>query len=90
MAWDLTADGTRITGRLHNIRRLVSVTTHGSSKWLNMVEGESGRRVIGRAVRLLCKRSARTMWVSMYNIDRSTPEQRAAFVERVHRRLRKL
>ena len=42
----------RITPRLTNVRRLVTVTTHGSSKFINLLEGETGRRVIGNALRL--------------------------------------
>ena len=58
--------------QLTNIRRLVAITTHGSSKLINLIEGETGRRVIGRAVRVLCHRFARTTWLAMYNIDRSS------------------
>ena len=57
------------SARLTNVRRLVAITTHGSPKLLNVLEGESGRRVIGRAVRVLCNRFARTTWLAMYNID---------------------
>ena len=59
VAWDLAASdaaggAVRLRPRLTNVRRLVTITTHGSSKWVNLVEGETGRRVIGRAVRALC------------------------------------
>jgi putative NADPH-quinone reductase len=69
------------------VRRLVAVTTHGSSKLINMLEGETGRRVIGRAVRALCHRSARTTWLAMYEMDQSTAERREAFLDQVGRRL---
>jgi hypothetical protein len=54
------------------------------------VEGEGGRRVIGRAVRVLCHRFARTTWMAMYNIDRSTNADRMAFLDRVDHRMRRL
>ena len=44
VAWELPDGATRITARLTNVRRLVAVTSHGSSKFLNVLEGETGRR----------------------------------------------
>lgn len=90
VAWELPDGVTRITAQLTNIRRLVTITTHGSSKLINFAEGETGRRVIGRAVRLLCHRFARTTWLAMYDIDRSSPAQRNAFLDRVEQRIRRL
>ncbi len=90
VAWDIAEGKSRISGGLTNIRRVVTITSHGSSKALNMIEGEAGRRVVGRAVRLLCHRFARTTWLAMYNIDRSTEADRAAFLDRVERRMHRL
>ena len=90
VAWDLPDGATRITALLGNVRRLVVITSHGSSRFINQLEGETGRRIIGRAVRVLCHRFARTCWLAMYNIDRSTAQQRHAFLDRVDRRLRRL
>jgi NAD(P)H dehydrogenase (quinone) len=87
VAWDLPDGATRIERRLTNVRRLVAVTTHGSSKFINLLEGETGRSVIGRAVRLLCHRTARSTWLALYGIDRSTAPQREAFLDRVESRL---
>ncbi|MEO7372190.1 MAG: NAD(P)H-dependent oxidoreductase [Ilumatobacteraceae bacterium] len=87
VAWDVHEGSTRIRARLTNVRRLVAVTSHGSGKLLNIVEGETGRRIIGRAVRVLCHRCARTSWLALYNIDRSTDAQRRAFLDRVGQRM---
>ncbi len=83
VAWDLPDGATRIVRRLTNVRKLFAVTTHGSSRFINLLEGETGRRVISRAVRVLCRRTARTTWLSLYGIDRATAAQREAFLERV-------
>jgi NAD(P)H dehydrogenase (quinone) len=72
---------------LHNIRRLVAVTTHGSAKWTNMLEGEAGKRTITRSLRTMCHPRARSTWIAMYGIDTSTDAQRSAFLDRVERRL---
>jgi NAD(P)H dehydrogenase (quinone) len=89
-AWELPARGTRIRGRLTNVRRIVAITTHGSPRRVNWLEGETGRRVISRSLRVLCHPLARTTWLAMYDIDHSTPQQRAVFLERVGRRMRRL
>lgn len=90
VAWELQDGASRITGRLTNVSRLVGITSHGSSKLVNVLEGETGRRVIGRSVRVLCHRFARTTWLAMYNIDRSSAADREAFLDRVDHRMRTL
>jgi putative NADPH-quinone reductase len=75
--------------RVPNIRRITVVTTHGSSKWINVLEGEGGKRTALRSLRVLCARQCRTRWIALYNIDRSTPDQRKAFLRRVTARLSK-
>lgn len=90
VAWDAAEGSVSITPLLTNIRRVVAITSHGSSKFLNVIEGEGGRRVIGRAVRVLCHRFARTTWLALYNVDRSTDADRTAFLDRVERRMRRL
>jgi NAD(P)H dehydrogenase (quinone) len=89
VAWELPKSSTRLKPLLRNIRRLQVVTTHGSSKWINALEGEGGKRTAMRSLRLLCAPRCRTHWVAMYNIDRSTLEQRNHFLRRVTARLSK-
>ena len=90
VAWQLPEGRDRIRPLLRRIRRLVVVTSHGSTKWVNALEGEGGKRVIGRAVRALCSVRCRTRWVALYNIDRASADRRAAFLDRVERRLARL
>jgi putative NADPH-quinone reductase len=80
----------RITSLLHNVRRIVVVTTHGSSKLVNAVQGEPGKRTVTRSLRALCNHWCRTDWVAMYALDRATPEQCDRFLDRVERQLRSL
>jgi putative NADPH-quinone reductase len=68
---------------LHNIRRLVVVTTHGSSKWVNAVEGEGGKRIVTRSLRAMCSRWTRTKWVALYDVDRATQVDLQRFLRRV-------
>jgi putative NADPH-quinone reductase len=90
VAYDLPPGSNRIRPRLRNVRRLVAVTTHGSSKLVNALQGEGGKRVIGRSLRALCHPRARTKWISLYGIDRTDEAARAKFLERVERTMRDL
>lgn len=90
VAWTLPAGSTRIRPLLRNVRRIVVVTTHGSSKFVNALQGEGGKRVVARALRSLCNRRCRTAWVAMYGLDTATATERTAFLDRVERRLAKL
>ena len=90
VAWHLPEGANTIRPLLTNIRRIVVVTSHGSSKAINVVEGEAGKRIATRSIRVLCNRFARTTWLAIYDIDRSTLDQRQAFLRKVERRLGKL
>ena len=71
------------TSPLRTVQRLTVVTSHGSSRLMNGLQGEPGRQLWRRAVLGLCAPDARFDWVSLYKIDRSTETERRAFVERV-------
>jgi putative NADPH-quinone reductase len=92
VAWALPAD----TGRgapqplLRNVRRIIAITTHGSSKWINALEGEGGKRIVKRAMRASCGWRCRTEWIAMYNVDRSSLRDREQFLEKVSRRIARL
>jgi len=85
--WELPAGGNRLQGRLRNVRSLVVVTTHGSSKWVNVLQGEPGKRTVSRTLRAVCHRRARTTWIALYGVDRSSLEDRQAFLDAIPRRL---
>lgn len=72
---------------LRNIRRMLVVTTYGSSRWVNAVQGEPGRRIWRRSVRLQVNPWTRCGWLGVYDLDRSGPLDRARAIRRVERRL---
>jgi putative NADPH-quinone reductase len=90
VAYAVKPGSARVRGRLHNIRHLVVVTTHGSPKWTNVLEGESGKLLFQRGIRLLCHHRARMQWLAMYGIDRADAQARAAFVGRLEHDLGRL
>lgn len=90
IAWEMD-DGDRTpTPRLRNISRIVVVTTHGSSKMVNALEGESGKRTASRSIRAMCARRTRTTWCALYGVDTSDQSKRAAFLDRVEKTLTRL
>ena len=77
----------RIRARLQQIRRVSVVTTYGSPRWTNIVEGEPGKRLIRRWLRVLLHPLARSQWIALYGMDQADTATRAAFLERVDREL---
>ena len=73
----------RIRPLLINITRLVAVTTHGSPKWMNILEGESGKRTISRSLRLMCSRWCRARWIAFYGMDHASLKRRTAHLQTV-------
>lgn len=69
--------------RLGNITSFSVVTTHGSSKLLNSVQGEPGKRVALRGLRTLCHWRCRTDWIAFYGNDQATTALREGFLNRV-------
>lgn len=70
---------------LAGVQRLTVVTTHGSSRILNTIQGEPGRHLLMRGVRRLCAPKVRARWVALYKLDRKPLGQLEAFVARVER-----
>jgi NAD(P)H dehydrogenase (quinone) len=73
--------------RRTNIKRIVAVTSHGSTKLINLLEGEAGKSTLTRAMRATCRRRVRTKWIALYGIDSSTLAQREAFLRKIQRRI---
>jgi NAD(P)H dehydrogenase (quinone) len=87
VAFELPPDSTRIRPRLRNVRRIVAITTHGSTKLVNALEGEVGKRMMTRTLRAVCHPLVRTSWIALYGIDSASDATKAAFLDRVAKRL---
>lgn len=90
VAWELPEGANRIRPLLRNIHRIVSVTSHGSTKWVNAIEGETGKRLSHRAIRLACGLATRSTWIAFYKIDRRSRAECDAFLAKVERRVASL
>ncbi len=68
---------------LHNIRKLVTVTTYGGSRVRALLAGDPPRKVTSRVLRVTIKPGAPVSYLAHYDMNRSTPETRATFLARV-------
>lgn len=68
---------------LTNVRTLAAVVTYGGARWRNWLAGDSARRIVTRAVWSYTGWRARVRYMAQYGVDRSRPEQRAAFLSAV-------
>jgi len=81
VAWELPDGANRLRPTLRNVRRLVAVTSHGSSKPMNCLQGEGGKRTITRSLRSMCHPLVRTHWLAFYGIDADDATRRDAYLD---------
>jgi putative NADPH-quinone reductase len=90
VAWELPPGANIVRPLLRNIRRIVVITGHGSSKLINAIEGEAGKRTVTRALRAMCARRARTTWCAIYGLDTAGEDARERFLAKVERTMSRL
>lgn len=72
---------------LPRARRVVAVTSHGSSKLSNALGGRPGYHVLRRFTAITCAPGAKRDFVGFYEIDTADAAARTAFLDRVTERL---
>jgi hypothetical protein len=65
------------------VNTVTVVTTHGSSRLMNNLQGEPGKQTWTRVVLPCCAPEASFDWIALYKIDRSTEAERSAFLATV-------
>ncbi|NND84751.1 MAG: NAD(P)H-dependent oxidoreductase [Acidimicrobiia bacterium] len=85
VAYDLPEGATTIRPLLTNVRRMTVVTTHGSPRWVNVLEGHVGRAMILRGLRSLCGFGCKRKFLAAYGLDSADDAARRRFAERVER-----
>ncbi len=70
-----------------SVRRVSVISSHGSSLLMNRMQGQPGKQTWQRVVIPLCHPDAVFDWIPYYKIDRSTEEERAAFLDELRARL---
>ena len=71
---------------LASVTEFVAVTTCGSTRLLNTIQGEWGKRYLERRIVARCASGTKLEWVALYKIDRQRPEDIAAFIGSVEHR----
>jgi putative NADPH-quinone reductase len=87
VAFSLDPQTRKVRPALRHIRRLGLITTYGSSHWYVRLLGDPGRRIIMRAVGMLCHRPLRRTVLGLYGMDTATETARERFVAHVEQTL---
>lgn len=88
--WIDATDGRPGPSPLASVRYLAAVTTHGSSHFVNRLQGEPGRRILERCVLPLCAPRANYRWIALYKLDQLERRELEGFVERAGREVAEL
>ena len=75
---------------LRRVRRLVGITSYGSSRSVVKIINDNGRRTIMRALRMACGLRTRTTWLGLYGIDTANESRRKQFLDRVETTMARL
>ena len=73
----------KVRGCLQNIVKVVAVTTYGGSRFKAFLVGDPPRRIVMRTLRPTVKLFAPFRYLAHYNMNLSTPQSRAAFLDKV-------
>jgi NAD(P)H dehydrogenase (quinone) len=72
---------------LTHVTHIVGISTYGSPRTYVAAINDNGRRIITRAFRMSCGVRTRTSWMGLYAMDTRTDSERAAFLDRIDRKL---
>jgi NAD(P)H dehydrogenase (quinone) len=75
---------------LTQIKVLATVTTYGSTRWRAFLMGDPPRKLANRMLRVLVAPGAKSRYLALHDMNRQTPEGRAAFLNKVERVLGRL
>ncbi len=75
---------------LTNVRRIIGISTYAAPWPYVKAMHDNGRRTLLRALRLNTALLTRRSWLGLYRMNSRTPEQRAAFLQRVDQKMRSL
>ena len=73
-----------------SVTQVHAATTHGSSKLVNMMQGDWGRRFLAERVVAGCAPGAGFDWHALYKIDRRSFAETTAFLEQTQRHFSKV
>lgn len=90
VAFDVAPERKRgLIGRMSNIRLFAVITTSGSPRWLLWLIRNPGRNMLMRGQRPLFHPRCRMHWLQLYDMDHTSPDERARFLAKIETRLTK-
>jgi NAD(P)H dehydrogenase (quinone) len=72
-----------VKANLHNITKLAAVVTYGGARWRAFGVGDPPRKIFKRVIRAMIKPRAPALYLTHYDMNRSTDATRAAFLKKV-------
>lgn len=79
----------QVRGILTNIRKAAIVTTYGGTRWRAFAMGDPPRKYFTRVMPAITRNPRPVTYLAHYDMNRSTPETRAAFVSKVRDTMRR-
>lgn len=73
----------KVVPSLHNIRKVVAVTTYGGSWFRAALMGNPPKKLVNRVLRLTVKPGAPVSYLAHYSMNLSTPASREKFMAKV-------
>lgn len=70
-----------------HLTRVVAITTHGSSRLVNLVTGGVGRRIVRRGLPKMMAPDGRGRFIGLYSMDTIGDEKRKTFLVSLPRTL---
>jgi NAD(P)H dehydrogenase (quinone) len=88
VTWEIPSQSNPATvldmgAKLKNIQRIIGISTYGSSPTVVALAGDGGRSLISNTFRHSVCPKASVLWMGLYAIDKTTREQREAFLKKV-------
>jgi NAD(P)H dehydrogenase (quinone) len=80
----------KVRPTLHNITRIVVVTSYGGSRFRTWLMGDPPRKIANRMLRATVKPGAPVTYLAHYEMNLSTDTTRHAFMTKVERALDKI
>lgn len=85
VAFRLEGEPAKVRPALTHVRRIVGITSYGSTQPIIRLLADSGRRTITRAFRLACGFRTRTTWLGLYGMDVNDDATRRQHLDKVER-----
>ena len=73
----------KVSPCLHNIRRVLAVTTYGGARYRAFLLGDPPRKLVKRVLRVIVKPGAPFDYLAHYDMNRSTDATRRRFLTKV-------